>query len=149
MKILTRQFKNKKLSNTLRRATLFYLNCLNQYNSNITVHIVQMPDLGADGTCEKISKKEFIIELNSDLKLEHCLITLAHEAVHIKQYLTKQLKTWYLKTGTIDIWEGKRFRNVDYFQQPWEAEALLLEEQLYIDFVSECYATGTNLWNHA
>ena len=142
---MTRQFKNKKLSNTLRRATSFYLTQLNQDTSGVTVHIVQMPKLGADGTCEKVSKKEFIIELNDDLKLEHCLITLAHETVHIKQYLTKQLKTWYLKTGTIDIWEGKRFRNVNYFQQPWEAEALLLEEQLYIDFVCECYATGVSL----
>jgi len=142
MKILTRRFKNKKLSNTIKRATSFYLNRLNQDTSNITIRIVQMPRLGADGTCEKISKKEFVIELNDDLGLEHCLITLAHETVHIKQYITKQLRTWYLKTGTIDIWEGKRFRNVSYFQQPWEAEAMLLEEQLYIDFVSECYATG-------
>lgn len=145
MKILTRQFRNKKLSNTIRRATTFYLQRLNQYIPNVTISIIQIPNLGADGTCEKISKKEFIIELNDDLKLEHCLITLAHETVHIKQYLTKQLRTWYLKTGTIDIWEGKRFRNVSYFQQPWEAEALLLEEQLYIDFVCECYATGISL----
>ena len=142
MKISTRQFKNKRLSNTLRRATSFYLDRLNQNTSNITIHIIQMPGLGADGTCEKVSNKEFIVELNSDLGLEHRLITLAHETVHIKQYLTKQLRTWHLKTGTIDVWEGKRFRNVNYFQQPWEAEALLLEEQLYIDFVSECYATG-------
>jgi len=104
-----------------------------------------MPKLGADGTCEKISKKKFVIELNDDLGVELRLITLAHEIVHIKQYLTKQLRTWHLKTGTIDVWEGKRFRNVNYFQQPWETEALLLEEQLYIDFVSECYATGIHL----
>jgi len=145
MKILTRRFKNKKLSNTIKKAASFYLSRLDQNTANVTINIIQMPKLGADGTCEKISKKEFVIELNDDLKLEHCLITLAHETVHIKQYLTKQLRTWYLKTGTIDIWEGKRFRNVNYFQQPWEAEALLLEEQLYIDFVSECYATGISL----
>ena len=145
MTILTRRFKNKKLSNTLRRATSFYLNRLNQDITNITIHIVQMPKLGADGTCEKISNKEFIIELNEDLGLEHRLVTLAHEIVHIKQYRTRQLRTWHLKTGTIDIWEGKRFRNVNYFQQPWEAEALLLEQELYIDFVSECYATGIDL----
>ena len=149
MTILTRRFKNKKLSNTIRRATLFYFNRLNQDISNVTIHIVQMPKLGADGTCEKISKREFVIELNDDLSLEHCLITLAHETVHIKQYLTKQLRTWYLKTGIIDVWEGKRFRNVGYFQQPWEAEALLKEQDLYIDFVSECYATGISLWKDA
>jgi|DEB3_MinimDraft_2_1074329.scaffolds.fasta_scaffold01431_2 hypothetical protein len=149
MKILTRQFRNKKLSNTLRRATSFYLSRLNQDTSNITIHIIQMPNLGADGTCEKVSSKEFIIELNQDLGLEHRLVTLAHETVHIKQYITKRLRTWHLKTGTIDIWEGKRFRNVDYFQQPWEAEALLLEEQLYIDFVTECYAMGIDLREYA
>lgn len=149
MTILTRRFKNKRLSNILRRATSFYLSRLDQDISNITVHIVQMPKLGADGTCEKMSKRKFIIELNDDLSLEHSLITLAHETVHIKQYLTKQLRTWYLKTGIIDIWEGKRFRNVSYFQQPWETEALLLEQELYIDFVSECYATGIPLWKHA
>jgi len=145
MKILTRRFKNKKLSNTIKKATSFYLSRLNQDTANVTIHIVQMPKLGADGTCEKISKKKFVIELNDDLGVELRLITLAHEIVHIKQYLTKQLRTWHLKTGTIDVWEGKRFRNVNYFQQPWEAEALLLEEQLYIDFVSECYATGIRL----
>jgi hypothetical protein len=148
MKILTRQFKNKKLSNTLKRATSFYLDRLNQDTANVTIHIVQMPKLGADGTCEKISNKEFVIELNDNLGLEHRLVTLAHETVHIKQYLTKQLRTWHLKTGTIDVWEGKRFRNVNYFQQPWEAEALLLEEQLYIDFVCECYATGIDLQDY-
>jgi hypothetical protein len=149
MKILTRRFRNKRLSNTLRRATAFYLDCLHQQTSNVTITIIQIPNLGADGTCEKISKREFVIELNDDLTLEHSLITLAHEVVHIKQYLTKQLRTWYLKTGIIDIWEGKRFRNVNYFQQPWENEALQLEEHLYTDFVSECYATGVELPNTA
>lgn len=145
MKISTRRFKNKKLSSTIRRATSFYFERLGIESSNVSVNVIQMPKLGADGTCEKISKKEFIIELNDDMSLEHSLITLAHETVHIKQYITKQLRTWYLKTGIIDVWEGKRFRNVSYFQQPWEAEALLLEQELYIDFVSECYATGVSL----
>jgi hypothetical protein len=145
MKISTRRFKNKKLSSTIRRAISFYFERLGIEASNVTVSVIQMPKLGADGTCEKISKKEFIIELNDDMSLEHSLITLAHETVHIKQYITKQLRTWYLKTGIIDVWEGKRFRNVSYFQQPWEAEALLLEQELYIDFVSECYATGVSL----
>lgn len=142
MKILTRRFKNRKLSNILKKATSFYLDRLGQSDPNIIIHIVQMPKLGADGTCEKISNKEFIIELNDDLGLEHRLLTLAHETIHIRQYLTKQLRTWYLKSGTIDIWEGKRFRNVGYLQQPWEIEALLQEEQLYIDFISECYVAG-------
>jgi hypothetical protein len=145
MKLRTRKFNNRHLSNILRFATRFYLTQLNQHNSNVNVTILQVPNLGADGTCEKVSNREFIIELNEDLGLEHRLITLAHETVHIKQYLTKQLRTWHLKTGTIDIWEGKRFRNVNYFQQPWEAEALLIEEQLYIDFVTECYAMGFRL----
>jgi len=149
MILRTRKFNNRRLSNIIKRATSFYISRLNLDTSNVTVTIIQMPKLGADGTCEKVSNKEFIIELNDDLGLEHCLVTLAHETVHIKQYLTKQLRTWHLKTGTIDIWEGKRFRNVNYFQQPWEAEALLLEEQLYMDFVSECYAIGIGLREHA
>lgn len=149
MRITTSRFKNRKLSNTIRRAINFYLQQLFKETPNITITIIQMPGLGADGTCEKISKKNYVIELNDDLSLEHSLITLAHEAVHIKQYANKQLRTWFLKTGTVDIWEGKRFRNVSYFQQPWEAEALLLEEQLFIDFVCECYATGIKLDNTA
>ena len=149
MKISTRRFRNKKLSSTLKRATTFYLDRLQQPTSNVNIIIVQKPNLDADGTCEKLSKKHFIIELKSGLTLEHTLITLAHEIVHVRQYLTRQLKTWFLKSGTVDIWQGKRFRNVNYYQQPWEAEALLLEQELYVDFVSECYATGITLWNHA
>lgn len=70
------------------------------------------------------------------------MVTLAHEVVHIKQYCTGELSIAYTKYSAIDVWKGKRYRETDYDNQPWEWEAYGLEQPLYVEYISACYANG-------
>ena len=49
--------------------------------------------------------------------------TLAHEMVHAKQFLRKELDG--------NLWKKRNYDNVKYDDQPWEKEANRLEERLY------------------
>jgi|TARA_R110000796_G_C14524692_1_gene431244 hypothetical protein len=54
--------------------------------------------------------------------------TLAHEMVHAKQMLRKEL--------VIDEaykWKGRNANNYEYENQPWEKEAYRLERELFLD----------------
>lgn len=144
MKVKTRKFKNRTLSKFIREATEFYLQRLlppSKY-SKLIIDVVGRDIIDSEGSCEPDDKNRYIIEIKKGMPLELSLITLAHEIVHVKQYALKELKVIYVKDDLVDVWKGKRYRNVDYIDQPWEQEAFSLDEDLYYDFLSECYATG-------
>ena len=75
------------------------------------------------------------MEINKNLDVETILVTLAHEMVHLKQYATKQLKSKVVSGKEIDIWLGKKYKNLNYLDQPWEKEASSLEMQLYTGLI--------------
>lgn len=144
MKIKTRKFKDRNLIRFIREATEFYLQQLlpvSKY-SKLQINIIGRDNIDSDGSCEKIGINRYLIELKKGMSLELALITLAHEMVHVKQYAQKELKTIYVKDDFVDVWMGKRYRNIKYSDQPWEKEAFSCDEDLYHDFLSECYATG-------
>ena len=57
--------------------------------------------------------------------LEEMMQTLAHEMVHAKQYLRREL------CGYSFAWKGRKPRNYKYENAPWEKEAYGLEEELF------------------
>lgn len=68
------------------------------------------------------------IYLSYDLSPRECIIDiLAHEMVHLKQYLTGQLKD--IPGMTIAVWEGNLYpvsndpTSKAYWEAPWELEA--------------------------
>lgn len=128
----------------IKKATQFYIQQIipNHVSDEISISVRAVDNCGANGYCTKMSKKHYEIEIDSSLEFEHMMITLAHEVVHVKQYATKELNTMFVGKNIVDVWKGKRYKNVEYEDQPWEWEALLMEENMYIDFLSECYATG-------
>ncbi len=144
MKVRTRKFKDRTLIRYIREATEFYLQQLlpSDKRSKLQVDIIGYDSMDSDGSCERISASKYLIELKKGMSLELLLITLAHEMVHVKQYVQKELKIIYVKDDVVDVWMGKRYRNVKYYDQPWEKEAFGTDENLYQDFLSECYATG-------
>lgn len=144
MKIKTRKFKDRTLIRYIREAANFYLQQLipSDKLSKLQVDIVGYDSMDSDGSCERVSASKYLIELKKGMSLELALITLAHEIVHVKQYVQKELKIIYVKDDFVDVWMGKRYRNVKYYDQPWEREAFSMDEDLYYDFLSECYATG-------
>ncbi len=144
MKVTTKKFNNKYVSKIIREATKFYISRVvpERKFKNLNVVVKLTTSNFADGSCCYLSNNNFEIELGAHISLNHKLLTLAHECVHVKQYVTKQLKTMYVGKNTVDIWQGKRYRNMHYDEQPWEQEALDREEELFYNFISDCYALG-------
>ena len=77
------------------------------------------------------SPREFMIELDASMKhsFDQILTWLAHEMVHLKQFVRKEL--WDYESGSVQ-WMSRRYvRSPEYDDQPWEKEAYRLEGELY------------------
>jgi hypothetical protein len=73
--------------------------------------------------------REFLIEINPVIGAKDILDTLAHEMVHIKQYV-------YGETNeNLTRWKGEVIADVDYFNHPWEIEAYGMSRGLLTKFV--------------
>ena len=82
--------------------------------------------------------REFMIELDASMKysFDQILTWLAHEMVHLKQFVRKEL--WDYESGRVQ-WKTRSYGKVHYDDQPWEKEAYRLEEKLYIEFAEWYY----------
>ena len=82
--------------------------------------------------------REFMIELDTSMKysFDQILIWLAHEMVHLKQFVRGELFDY--ETGRVQ-WKTKSFGRVHYTDQPWEKEAYRLEGYLYNEFAESYY----------
>jgi hypothetical protein len=67
------------------------------------------------------SIKTYAMGLDSRIKIEDLIETIAHEMVHIKQKVLGQLRY----EGRSTYWLGKKVicSRIDYYDQPWEQEA--------------------------
>lgn len=82
------------------------------------------------GYCEKIDSNEYVIEIHSRGTLYDFVSFLAHECIHMKQYVEKEL----VHTSTQDLWKGYDFTDTEYTAQPWEVEAWNSQHNLAKDF---------------
>ena len=77
--------------------------------------------------------RSFTIEINKNQSKMEILNAVAHEMVHVKQYvygeLNEQMSSWLGQKIDCD--------EVDYFEQPWEVEAYNLEAFLTVMYLSE------------
>jgi hypothetical protein len=62
------------------------------------------------GLCEHVGRNEVVIESHHRGSLYDYISFLAHESVHMKQYVTGQLKT----TDRELLWNGEDFTDVPY-----------------------------------
>ena len=135
---------NLKLFRSLGCAAEFYGDKLlgKRMSRNILLEIKLSKDLKqkeqAYGFChitdDDLNRpREFMIELDSSMKhpFDQILIWLAHEMVHLKQFVRGELFDY--ATGRVQ-WKSKSFGRVHYSNQPWEREAYRLEEPLYEEF---------------
>lgn len=74
--------------------------------------------------------RHFIIEVKKDLCEKEKLMTIAHEMVHVKQYVYDELNE------TMTLWRGKRINGVSipYMKQPWEKEAFRVGDKLFGEY---------------
>lgn len=106
----------------LVNAAIFYAKKLGIDGEDFTVDIRRVRNIPELGTCffDEV-EKVFELELNS--RKDTIYRTLAHEFVHIKQYIRKELID--LDNGEV-IWNGEKFQalnNDSYWDAPWEIEA--------------------------
>lgn len=68
--------------------------------------------------------------INSNLTMEKLMLTLAHEMVHVKQYLLGELHQVIDGDDVTNIWHGHVVPEMQYFDRPWEIEAMREEKYL-------------------
>ena len=85
---------------------------------------------------DNLNPREFYINISHKLKWKNILISLAHEIIHIKQHVKREVFD-YLKQINISRWKNKKY-NIDivpYEKRPWEIEAARLDSVLYRKFL--------------
>jgi hypothetical protein len=97
----------------IRKAAHFYGSCLisNRLSNNVCITIKFKKNFLKReyfyGVCDALDinrPRDFDIEIDADLTFEETLSVLAHELVHVKQYVTGQLKDY--STSKKTKWKG-------------------------------------------
>ena len=140
---------NKELYRALESATIWYGAVLlgKRMAKNIYLDIKLTKGLKqkekAYGYChivdDNLNKpREFMIELDASMKygFDQILTWLAHEMVHLKQFVRKEL--WDYETGRVQ-WKSRTYGRLNHDDQPWEKEAYRLEGILYDEFAEWYY----------
>lgn len=121
--------KSEKLKKLLTDACIFYMKQLGFRKRKRTLEIfIHLGHFDQYGLCEFNQDyywPEFNIHINRDFGKEEMLRTLAHEMVHTKQFLRKELK---------QLKDGMYWKNKPSDKEEWEAEAYVREAFLYRDY---------------
>ena len=137
---------NKALASQLTDAAYYYVYRLlgGRMARHITLDLKLTKELKkkeqAYGYCHIVGDldkpRDFMIEIDSSMRhqFSDMLIWLAHETVHLKQFVRGELFD-YAVGGKVQ-WKTRTYqRGVLYDNMPWEREAYRLEEPLYNEFV--------------
>ena len=140
---------NQELKDLVKQGAEFYGEVLlgKRMVKNIYLDIKLTKNLkkkeGAYGYCHIVDDslarpREFLIELDASMryKFDQILTWLAHEMVHLKQFVRGELCDY--ESGRVQ-WKSRSFGRVHYNDQPWEKEAYRLEGELYEMFEEEYY----------
>ena len=110
---------------------------LSRYNININVHHCRLINReSVYGWCWATDcdyrPREFDIEIDNQLPMHMYIETLLHELWHVYQHVKGDLKDRYGKR----CWKGVDHSQIDYEKQPWEKEAVKMEQILYREYKS-------------
>jgi hypothetical protein len=132
---------NKELKNNIIDAAYFFAGKLIHSKSlNLIGVNVELADIGSvkefHGFTDQVGPYDYTIVLNRSLGKKNLLTTLAHEMVHVKQMVKKELR--HNKNGDL-YWKKTLYENHEntLLDSPWELEAYDLEEQLYESYIKE------------
>jgi len=137
---------DKDFTPYVHRAASFFAECLMtkqmQDNTKIIVKFnKKLKECGTamvEGYNSRNQPREFLIEINPYLGARGILETLAHEMVHVKQFVYGHTNETLSKWLNDEIDSDK----IEYWFQPWEIEAHGLETGLLTKF-----AIKEELWN--
>jgi len=137
---------DERFNEYVQRASQFYAEQLfpKQLLRHLVVSVKFNKHLDAYGyaSIEKRNTKgqarEFLIELHPYISGKEILKALAHEFVHVKQYVYGELNESQTE------WQGEPIDSdaMDYYELPWEREAFGREAGLFTNF-----AKKESLWN--
>jgi len=85
-----------------------------------------------------IATRQFGASINRENKLK----TVAHELTHARQYLKRELVAADADVEKpVAVWCGKevQYEYADEHNQPWEVEARVLEEKIYLKWENKRY----------
>ena len=119
-----------------KQATRWYLDHLlsKRLQSNLSISILYSDTLfkkqQIEGECiwnddfDTRRPKKFTINIDNQVRLRSKLITLAHELVHLKQWMKGEMYE-YVRDANRYKWKDTVIdtKGVDYYDLPWEVEA--------------------------
>lgn len=120
---------DKKSGKRIRNAAAFakeYARILGLEDSKHAVSIAIIPGFHNQGQLH-YEKEGSILVLKED-RTDIMMQTLAHEMVHLKQFLRKELR--HNKAGEL-TWKGKKAKTTEWVNRPWEIEAMQKEVILH------------------
>lgn len=123
----------------LVEAASFFANKLGIESHDFTLIIERKKlEQGIRGLClYDPEEREFTIELerrNTSSRHINIYSVLAHEMVHVKQYVKNELVDFH---SSLVLWNGKLMPSDMYWDAPWEIEAYGLQQGLYERWVME------------
>lgn len=134
---------NKKIRNETEKACSFFIQRLMPRLKKLDITIELVRNLkekdGIWGDCVWEDKnhfpRAFTIRLDSAVDYKDLIDTLAHECVHVRQYVRGELVDLARESRKVK-WRGKK---VDWYaspSEPWEDEPNKLSPELYREWIS-------------
>jgi len=134
---------SRKQERIVTDATLFFINKLIHPNTLRVLELtIVRKKIWADGFCQyedsNIRPRSFILEISNQLEGEELIKTIAHELVHVKQYVKGELKERH-KPNYYHMWHKELVivNDDNFYDVPWEVEARKFESDLYNLYVSK------------
>jgi hypothetical protein len=124
--------RNANLEDAIYEAAFFAKKNLFPRHKNVCITFKLMRKLraneGIHGDCMDEEDRDFTIRLDITQSEYELISTVIHELVHVKQYVTKQMKQEWAR----DVFYEKVLYPIDmkYDDRPWEIEANSLEKSL-------------------
>jgi hypothetical protein len=99
---------------------------------HIDLHIDKLDEV--NGSCTQLKKRKYMLEIDERLSIDHFIVTVMHEMIHVKQYVLHEMCD--MPSGSVR-WKSRPInpQNLDYWEHPWEKEAHRYEEILACAFM--------------
>jgi hypothetical protein len=111
----------------------FFINQLKLERSTYTLAVRSVAGLGraqdARGGVVQEGNKQILMFLDSNLRTEELVQTIAHEMIHVKQIARGRLTCFIEHGELVNRWLGET-RDLAYHMRPWEIEAFRKEKEL-------------------
>ena len=114
----------------------------------VKLNLVKKPSLGYNEECAHVQwmdnnrhPRRFVINIFTPpkVKLRYIISTLAHEMVHIKQFVKNELIDLPSTNYNVSVFKNKKYNlnRVSYYDQPWEIEAFGRERGLTKEYLEK------------